>query len=58
MQEFKDIEKAKSLLIKRAKTKGIYENFGQREVIKLKDKYGNTPQINAFFEWCINYTVY
>ena len=57
MQELKDIEKAKSLLIKRAKTKGIYENFGQREVISLKDKYGNTPRISAFFEWCINYTL-
>ena len=41
-----DINKAianeKNKLIKRAKTKGLYENFGQKEVRKLEDKYIDT----------------
>ena len=35
----KDINKYKKSLLKKAKEKGLYENFGQKEVLKLKDKY-------------------
>ena len=62
----KDIAKAKAALIQKAKKKGIYENFGQREVNKLMDKCramncNNTERsevmakINAFDSWCMNF---
>ena len=35
----RDISKYKNKLIKYAKENGIYENFGQKEVRKLMDKY-------------------
>ena len=57
----------KKLIIK-AKETGIYENFGQTEVRKLKDKfnylsliYGSPEQrqqakgIEDFDNWCMNY---
>ena len=65
-----DINKAianeKKKLIKRAKTKGLYENFGQKEVGKLEDKYidtsdysdemnNNRDLIQMFNEWCSTY---
>ena len=65
-----DINKAianeKNKLIKRAKTKGLYENFGQKEVGKLEDKYidtsdysdemnNNRDLIQMFNEWCSTY---
>ena len=58
-----DIEKAKQRLLKRYEAKGIYENFGQDEVRKLRDKYGTdytwqckTAPIDAFGNWCMNFT--
>jgi hypothetical protein len=33
-----DIEGYRKMLINKAKNKGIYENFGQREVRLLRDK--------------------
>lgn len=60
------IKKEKSKLIAKAKAKGLYENFGQKEVRKLEDKfidisdYGqemnyNRNQISGFDEWCMNF---
>ena len=53
-------------LIKIAKNKGLYENFGQKEVRKLEDKFIDSSDyseemnkkrrlILMFDEWCINY---
>jgi hypothetical protein len=47
-------------------TKGLYENFGQKEVRKLEDKFidcsdyskemnKNRRLIQMFDEWCMNY---
>jgi len=53
--EVKDIEKFKKQLIAKAKNKGIYENFGQKEVSKLEDKYGRTTLVSEFDEWATWY---
>lgn len=57
-----DIKKEQKKLIKKAKEHGIYENFGQKEVRKLRDKYGDgganfkaLDKINKFDKWCMNY---
>ena len=39
-QAVRDVEKAKKKLIGQAKRKGLSENFGQKEVRDLSDKYG------------------
>jgi len=52
----------------KAQKKGLYENFGQKEYINLKDKYskyigvfGNetdkriNEELDGFFNWCINF---
>ena len=49
------INSLKLLLIKKAKDKGIYENFGQKEVLKLKDVFGYTPEIESFDNWCMTF---
>jgi hypothetical protein len=60
-----DIEKYKKSLLKKAKQKGLYENFGQNEVRKLEDKYKcNTDysdkgretweKIQGFNKWCMS----
>lgn len=62
------IIRAKKILIKRAKTSGIYENFGQKEVKDIRDKfttYGdyseenrkNASKVFGFECWCMNYTI-
>lgn len=62
----KDIDRAKRDLISKAKSGGIYENFGQDEVRQLKDKYSIgsdysedgkmcMSMLNAFDEWCMNF---
>ena len=59
-----DIKKIQTSLIKRAKTKGIWENFGQKEMRALNDEYfsygyGTKPirdMLWAFNNWCMNYT--
>ena len=33
-----DIKKYKTALIAKAKAKGLYENFGQKEITKLEEK--------------------
>lgn len=57
----KDIERAKT----RLKGKRPTENFGQKEIMKLKDKYSDYKYgqysnaydlINEFENWCANYT--
>lgn len=48
---------------------GLYENFGEKEVMKLKEKFNysdriygsqkdreNMQLIDRFDEWCMNYT--
>ena len=40
MTIYEDIQKTKSRLMKKAKTKGLAENFGQKEARKLRDKWG------------------
>jgi len=62
-----DINNIKKRLIQKAQKKGLYENFGQTEVRKLKDKYnyndlryGDQKQrqmaelIESFDKWCMN----
>ena len=47
-------------LKEKARLKGIYENFGQKEVRDLEDKYadgttGKIEAIQAFEIWCMDY---
>lgn len=61
----KEIEKTKNSLLIKAKKNGLYENFGQVEIRKLKDKFINfasyTNEMNMirklldnFDYWCGN----
>lgn len=62
-----DIKKMKSILVAKAKRKGIFENFGQNEVRLLKDKYASMREgdsdsmrfvdekIDSFESWCMNF---
>lgn len=59
----KDIARLKGKLIARYQAKGIYENFGQKEVRQLRDKYGTdftwqrrTQPITDFDNWAMNFT--
>lgn len=54
MTQQTDINKAMRNLRDKALRSGVYENFGQKEYLKLKDKYGDTGLINDFFKWCIS----
>lgn len=60
------IKKEKTKLIKKSKAIGIFENFGQKEVRELEDKFidssdysGNINEkrilIQNFNNWCMNY---
>lgn len=58
------INKQKAKLISKAKKSGLYENFGDKEVRMLEDKFltGDfhedkitKSKINGFFEWAISY---
>ena len=60
------IKSLKLLLIKKAKKKGLYENFGQKEVRKLRDTFidisSYTEEMNQsrdliqdFDKWCMNF---
>ena len=33
----------KQVMIAKARRRGLYENFGEKEIRKLKDKYGYDP---------------
>lgn len=51
----KDILKTmKSLRLKAIKKGGVWENFGQKEVRKMKDKYGDIGLVCDFENWCMN----
>ena len=63
----KEIERLKKKLITKAKTRGLYENFGDREIRQLEDKYhyndlvyGDTDEkavallIRGFSTWCMD----
>lgn len=60
------INRAKEMLINKAEENGIYENFGQEEVRKIKDKFinlsdysqkmnDNRHKLDMFNEWCMSY---
>jgi hypothetical protein len=53
--EIADIQKMKKTLIAKAKSRGIYENFGQKEVRVLEDKYGYTNNVRDFDNWAMNF---
>jgi hypothetical protein len=62
----KDICKEKLKLINKAKNKGgVWENFGDKEVRKLKDKYASHQYVNdevfneihAFEKWAMSFTL-
>lgn len=68
MNIYKAIQKEQSKLISYAQKNGIYENFGQKEVGKLNDKYINSSSytdemnkarqaLSQFNEWCMNYNI-
>lgn len=48
----KEIKKLKNKLSK----KSVYENFGQKEVDYLENKFGYSILIKDFENWCMNYT--
>lgn len=63
-----EIAKNKANLVKKAQKKGLYENFGQREVSILKDKfnynklvYGSdedraqAKELEQFDNWCMTF---
>lgn len=63
-----EIAGIKRSLIKKAKKKGIWENFGQKEIRKLQDKYTYTMCHNdpyheihravmSFEDWCISFNI-
>jgi hypothetical protein len=63
----KAIAKEQDKLINKVRTKGLYENFGQREVRNLEDRFINSSSytdemnmnrllIEEFNEWCMNYS--
>jgi len=61
------IQRAEKILIEKAKNHGIYENFGQREVREIKEKFIDLSdysskmnlmrmKLESFDNWCMNYT--
>ncbi len=63
MSMTRKIQRIKQKLIKKARRKGIWENFGKKEVRKLLDElsdiYGKDRQafneVMSFSEWCMNF---
>ena len=62
----KEVDKTKKNLIKKFKSKGAYENFGQKELRKLSDTFIDTSDysddmnriraiLQTFNEWCMVY---
>lgn len=49
------ITKFKADLIKKAKKKGIYENFGQDEAHELAQEFGITSEVVEFRDWALNF---
>jgi hypothetical protein len=61
------IRRTKSILITKVKAKGMYENFGQEEIRKIKDRFIDITdyseemnkvrsEICLFENWCMTYT--
>jgi hypothetical protein len=50
-----EIHQLKRKLIQQAKSKGISENFGQKEVRMLEDKYPMNYSVSQFDEWVQNF---
>lgn len=50
------ITKLKTALIKKAQSKGISENFGQKEVRMLEDKFGFNSKVGEFDNWASEYS--
>lgn len=61
------INRAKTALIQTAKLQGLYENFGQKEVRDIENKFiditdysqemnSNRGKLRSFDNWCMNYT--
>lgn len=61
------INRARKMLVAKAKKNGLYENFGQEEVIKIRGKFIDITdysqemntirnKIDRFDEWCMTYT--
>jgi hypothetical protein len=63
-----DIQKTKDKLVQKAKKKGLWENFGQDDVHRIRDKYdyhslvyGDVSErklakrIENFNDWCVNF---
>lgn len=61
------INRAKKMLIAKVNNGGLYENFGQDEVRKIKDKFidycdysaemnNKRKKIEIFNNWCMEYT--
>ena len=58
----RDVNRYKKQLLKKAREKGLWEDFGQDKVRKLEDKYDtmggsddwkkNNEEIRRFSEWC------
>lgn len=60
------INRAKEMLVLKAKKQGLYENFGQKEVGEIEDKFinisdysdkmnDNRVALQHFNDWCMNY---
>ena len=52
----KEIIAIKKRLIEEAKKIGLYENFGQKEVRILEDKYSYCYEVKEFDLWAMNFT--
>lgn len=55
--EIIEINKYMKALKEKAKKSGIYEDFGQKEVRLLEDKYGYTSNVAAFDNWVMNFDI-
>lgn len=52
------IKKAKTKLIKKALSNGgVWENFGQKEVRELEDKFGYTKEVAEFDNWVMTFNL-
>ena len=54
----KDIAIAKARLTAKARRIGLWENFGQKEVLKLESEYEcdrSNKLIDDFDHWCMNF---
>jgi len=52
-----DVEKVRRDLVRRAVLKGgVWEDFGQKEIRELRDKYGKHPAIDKLDNWAMGYT--